>query len=174
MKIITKIVVFITALSGIIWFGAALVRQMVYYSFFTPPTLNLLPQLTEVNLDTVFIPILPVVVVYVVSYCIFIIGMILAILLSKPGFRKNGWLFISLVLVLLTLPFESYLIYNYDIPFVSAANSGVINSSLLFDSLLKRLTVLSGFSIIQLCCYAAVLFLVMFQPLTKKVIENED
>lgn len=174
MKLINKIVVFITAISGIVWFGTALTRQMVYYSFFTPPTLNLRPELTEINLVPVFLPILPVVVVYVVSFGLFIAGLLLSLITVKPEFRKNGWLFIAAVMIFLTLPFEGYLIYNYDFPFIQAANSGSVNASVLFDALLKRLTVLSGFPIIQLCCYAAVVFLVIFKPLTKLTVNNED
>ena len=81
--------------------------------------------------------------------------------------RKNGWLFIITVLIIVTAPFEIYLM-TIDYRIFSQILTGVFDSTEIINLTMKRLTVLSSFPLIELLSYCAIIFLALFQPLTKE------
>ncbi|MCC6550213.1 MAG: hypothetical protein IT279_09110 [Ignavibacteriaceae bacterium] len=174
MKLYSKILIFLTSITGVTWLGAYIARLFVTYSFFVPPTLNLRPEFQNTNLTGVFVNLIPLVNLTTVAFLGFIILFGLTLLVTRPNLRKNGWLFISLATVIITAPFEIYSIVTFDSAYFTAGISGQFDSSLLLNNLIKRLDKLSGFPVIQICCYGAIIFMAIYKPLVKNEFTDEN
>lgn len=174
MKLYLKILIFLTSLAGVAWLGAYVARLFMSYSFFVPPTLNLRPEFENTDLTAVFQVLIPLVNLTTVSFLFFLALLIITISVARPSLRKNGWLFISLASILITSPFEIYSIVTYDWAYLNAGLSGQFDSSLLLQNLIMRIDKMSGFPIIQICSYAAIIFLAIYKPLVKTQFNNED
>lgn len=174
MKLYSKILIFITSITGVIWLGAYVARLFVTYSFFLPPTLNLRPEFQNTELTTVFLTLVPLVNLTTVTFLSFLVLFILTLIITRPSLRKNGWLFISLAIVVVTAPFEIYSIFEFDWAYFTAGMTGQFDSALLLQNLITRIDKLSGFPIIQICSYAAIIFMAIYKPLVKTEFTDEN
>lgn len=174
MKLYSKILISLTSITGILWLGAYVARLFVTYSFFVPPTLDLRPEFQNTDLAAVFLILIPLVNLTTTTFLSFLGLFFLTLIITRPSLRKNGWLFISLATIIITAPFEIYSIFTYDWVYVTAGSSGSFDSGLLLQSLITRLDKLSGFPIIQICSYAALIFLAIFKPLIKTEFTDEN
>lgn len=174
MKLYSKILIFLTSVTGVIWLGAYTARLFVTYSFFVPPTLNLRPEFQNSDLTAVFLTLIPLVNLTTVTFLSFLVLFLLTLVITRPSLRKNGWLFISLAVVVITAPFEIYSITKFDWAYMTAGMTGQFESSLLLQNLITRIDQLSGFPIIQICSYLAIIFMAIYKPLVKTEFPNED
>ncbi len=168
MKKINKIsAAFLTVatLACILWMGSYLVRQMLSYQLFDETITFHKDYLNKQNLDAVLTTINPVILTTFVLFIGFLVFYFLFLITSGLNLRKNGWLFIITVLISITAPFEIYLM-TIDYSIFTDVNYGTFNNGEIIGLIMKRLTIFSSFSLIELLCYCAVVFLAVFKPMT--------
>lgn len=163
----TKIVLYITFLSAVVWTGSYLLRMFIFYQPFTEINFELKDYLKDADLYTVFYTVLPAVTTTVIAYSVFLLSFILFFFLSGIKLRQNGWFFIILMILAVTAPFEIYLM-TIDASIISGLLSGSSASNDILTLVIKRFKVLGSFPIIELLCFMAIFYLVLFQPLKKK------
>jgi hypothetical protein len=167
----SKIFAFLAIITCSIWIGSYLSRLLLSYQLFEAQDLSLKPYITSVNLAGILITMLPSITTTFVSYICFIISFGLFIIISHISFRDNGWLFIIAIIILITLPFEIYLM-TIDYRIILQLNYGIFNSSEIVDLFVKRIKVLGSFSLIEVFCYLSFYYFLLFKPLTKNNNEN--
>ncbi len=169
----SKIFLFLTTLSGTLWFGAYFARLIIFYQLFEPKDFIIKPVFNEQNLRALLIDLNSIIILTIVMYLIFIITYFLFITVSKISLKKNGWLFIVTVIIFLTFPFELYLI-SIDYKIITMVLPGNFNSMQIIQLIIKRFVVLSSFPLIELLCYFSIVYFILFKPLTSKkpVYEN--
>lgn len=164
---ITKIFLFISTLSGVIWIGSYLLRLFLSYQLFLEEDFVLKPYVTDANLSGILYTLLPAITTTFAAYIIFFINFVAFIVFSKISLKEQGWLFIIFLTVLITAPFEIYLMtMDYDI--ILKLYSQQFAPQEILDLIIKRFIKLSGFPILEVCAYGAVIFLALFQPLKFK------
>lgn len=160
----SKVSLFIFVVSGIIWLGSYITRLSMLYQLFQPNTLVLKDSIKINELNSLFQIIGTAIGLSIGSYIIMILAFSLFLFLSKIKFKSNGWLFISAVLIFLTMPFEIYLMsIDYKIIIIMTQESFAPDSVLAL--VVKRFNILSSFPIIEILSYIAVIYLFIFQPL---------
>jgi hypothetical protein len=164
---LTKIFLYITFISGVIWTGSYLLRMFLFYQLFTVRNFELKEYVKGTDLFPVFYTLLPAVSTTFFSYIIFIISFLLFFFLSKIRLKENGWFFIITVIIILTAPFEIYLM-SIDADILTGLYYNTADSAEILNFVIKRFTVLSSFPIIELLGFFAMFYLVLFKPLTKK------
>jgi hypothetical protein len=163
----SKILAFFALITCSLWIGAYVSRMFLSYQLFEAQDLSLKPYITSANLTGIFTTLLPSITTTFVLYICFIITFILFLTVSKIKFRDNGWLFIITVIVLITLPFEIYLM-TLDYSMILQLNSGVYVPSDIINLFIRRIKVLGGFPLIEIFCYLSFYYFILFRPLTKK------
>ncbi len=162
----SKILAFLSLTASAVWIGSYLTRLFAVYQLFDGTNLTLRNYITNENINGIVISLLPVLLVPFVSFIIMIIAFILFITLSKIKLKDNGWLFIILVAVIITLPFEIYLM-TIDYKIISLLQSTTIDANLVITLLRERIKVLSSFPLIIILSYLSFYYFIIFQPLTK-------
>ncbi len=161
-----KIFLFLASISGILWVGSYMTRLMLAYQIFEGVDFTLRPYVNGQNLQAIFIILNSSVILTTLLYAAFILFFGLFLLTSKLSLKKNGWLFIICLIIIITLPLEAYLIsIDYKIYLLSV--SGAFNPSDVLSLYIKRFKVLSSFPVIEILSYFAILFFGIFQPLKK-------
>jgi len=166
-NIFTKIVLYTAFLSGVIWTGSYLLRMFLFYQLFEERDFQLKGYLNGVDLTPIFNTLLPAVSTTFVVFILFLVSFILFLFLGKINLRENGWLFIILMIIIITAPFEIYLM-TIDADMISGIFYNTVSSSEILNLVIKRFKVFSSFPIIELLSYFAIFYLVLFRPLTKK------
>ncbi len=129
--------------------------------------------LTAQNLPGVLTTLYPAFVTTFVLYIIFIISFVLFLIFCKMSLKQNGWLFIITILVLITFPFEVYLM-TIDYKIILAL-PGNFDPKYIISLIVERFKVFNSFSIIEIISYFAMIYLAIFQPLTSnKKLNNEN
>ena len=174
-NLLSKIFLYICALSGILWVGGYFARLIYTYQLFERTDFILKSFLNEQNLPGIFTVLNAGVILTSILYIIFIISFVLFVITSRLNLKENGWLFVIIVLVLITAPFEIYLM-TIDHKLIDMVYSASVNANDLIALTIKRFKVFGSFSIIELVSYFAIAYLFIFQPLKmeKKKQENED
>jgi hypothetical protein len=170
---ISKIFLFLFAASGAIWLGSYITRLSLFYQIFQPTEFILKDYVNDLNIAGIFQTLIAAVSINLIFYIVMIITFVLFIITSKLNLKYNGWLFISTVLILISLPFELYLML-IDYKFVMIVFNGNFDSKEVLDLVIKRFTVLSSFPIVEILSYFAVIYLFLFQPLkgtNRKLVE---
>jgi hypothetical protein len=165
LKKVPKIFLYISVLSGALWLGSYFSKLLVFYQFFEPKDFILKPSLNEQKLHDILVQINPIITLTLVLYLIFIISFFLFVTTSKVSLKRNGWLFITTVIIFLTFPFELYLI-TIDYKIINSILSNNFNSMQIIGLIVDRFKVLSSFPVIELFCYFAVVYLIIFKPFT--------
>lgn len=163
---LSKIILTISVLFFSFWVGGYLLRQMVIYQLFEPENLALRSIYNTQNLHDVFLTILPLFVFNIATYLGFIITLILFLFVSKISLKKEGWLFISVLIIGICAPFEVFLIIK-DYKIARLIYSGIFDSNNVLILIKERLTIFSSFSLIELFSFIGVVFLCIFQPFKK-------
>lgn len=164
---IAKIFAVLYLMSGAIWIGSYLSRLFLVYQLFEGPDLILKSYLTNENVNGILISILPSIVVHFVSFIIMLLTVILFYFTSKISLRINGWLFIILIAIFITAPFEIYLMI-IDYKTIMMINGATFNSTTVIELLRDRVKDLSSYSIVAILSYLSFYYFIVFQPLTKK------
>uniref|UniRef100_A0A832G0H1 Uncharacterized protein n=1 Tax=Ignavibacterium album TaxID=591197 RepID=A0A832G0H1_9BACT len=170
LTLISKIFLTIALASGALWLGSYTTKLFALYNLFELDQSNLLilkSDLTNVDLKPVLFELLPVLSLSLVSYIVFLAFSIMFLLFSKISLKNNGWLFISLMIVIICLPFEIVLsLKDFKIINMILNNSDNVNE--MIEIIKSRITIFSSFPIVSLILHYSIFFLFVFKPLTKK------
>jgi|SRR5690606_1769666 len=162
-----RIFLFISVLSGSLWIGAYLTRLFLTYQLFEAENLSLKSIISQDSLTTVFYVLLPAITTTFVLYIVFIFSFIIFLFLSKLSFKQNGWLFITALIIFLTMPFEVYLM-TIDYYLITQLNSATFNAGEVLSLIMERIKVLSSFLLVEIFCYISIYYFILFKPLTSK------
>ncbi len=164
--IFLKVVQFLLIASLIVWLGGYISRHLVIYQLFEPEGLVLRAHYNLENLNIVWNTISPLLVLNLVSFPLFILFYLSYIFFSKINLKKEGWLFISTIVIIITAPFELFLLLK-DYKIISLIYSNVIDSEMVLNLIRERINILSSFSLIEIFSYLAIVFLTILKPLSK-------
>lgn len=163
---LSKIFAVLALMASSIWIGSYLSRLFIVYNLFEAPDLILKSYITDENVNGILSSILPSILIHFISYILMIILTSLFLITCKMNLKMNGWLFIIILAVFLTTPFEIYLmIIDYKI--ISMLYAGSFNASMVISLLKERIKDLSSFPIVILFTYLSFFYFIVFQPLTK-------
>lgn len=162
----SKILLSLTIVFGSIWLGGYITRQLVFYQFFDSENLNLLPEFQLLNSNEVLKITQPLLVHNILTYGIFLFSFILFFVFSKINLRQEGWFFICSAIILITSPFEIYLL-SIDYKIINLLTQNNFENNLVFNLIKKRIEVLSSFSLIEVFAYIGIIFIAVFKPLNK-------
>jgi hypothetical protein len=163
----SKIFGVLSLISAAIWVGSYLSRLFLVYQLFEGPDLIVKGFINNNNVTGILFSILPSIVVHFVSFIVMLISTVIFYLTSKISLRFNGWLFIILIAILITAPFEIYLM-SIDYKVIMMINSGSFDSNTIIILLRDRIKDLSSYSIVAILTYLSFYYFIVFKPLTKK------
>ncbi|HSL87878.1 MAG TPA: hypothetical protein VK870_01105 [Ignavibacteriaceae bacterium] len=161
----TKLFASISLTAAAVWIGSYLVKIFIIYNLFEPVDLALKERYLQTDLNNLFFTLLPAFATAFIAYIIFIFTFITFLSLSKISLKQNGWLFISVLIVIITFPFELYLMLT-DYKIISLLLLESLNSDTILHLIRDRITSLSSFPVIAILSYISILFLIIFKPLT--------
>ena len=164
---VSKVLFYFTVLFFVIWLGGYISRQLIVYQLFNANDLTLKSVFDAFNLVPTLYVISPILTINMVTFISFLAFFILFLLASKVNLKKEGWLFISLMIVIVTAPFEIYLL-TYDYSVIAGVLAENVDGFRLAAILKERIVVLSSFSLVEIFCYFGIIFLYIFRPSTKK------
>ena len=164
----SKIFALISLIAASIWVGSYLTRMFLVYQLFEGTDLILKSYINESNIQGILLSLLPAIMVHVLAFIVMIISTLLFYLTLKLSLRFNGWLFIILIAILVTFPFEIYLML-IDYKVVIALISGSFDSEQVITLLRDRIKDLSSFPIVALLTYLSFYYFIIFKPITKKI-----
>ncbi len=167
----SKIFLFICVASGTLWFGSYFARLTVTYNLFKDNQFQLDNYINAHNLPGILTIINVLVILTSVLYIIFIISFIIFLISSKISLKQNGWLFIVTCIIFITFPLELYLM-SIDYKSIMLVSMSNFNVNAVLDLYIKRFKVLSSFPIIEIICYLAIIFFVLFRPFKLKLKER--
>lgn len=170
MKKISKIsasFLTIASIACIFWMGSYLLRLFLSYQLFDETVTAYRDYVNEQNIRGILITLNPAVVTPFVLFIVFLVFYFLFLFTSGLNLRKNGWLFIITLLILVTAPFEIYLM-TIDYRIFSLVNTGEFRNTDVVSLVIKRLKILSSFPLIELLSYCAAVFLAIFKPMTRE------
>ncbi len=171
---VSKIFLFLSVISGILWIGTYTMRLVLAYQIFEGINFTLRQYINTQNLNGIFIILNSAILTTDIIYFSFIIFSILFILTSKLSLKLNGWLFIIILIIIITLPLESYLIsIDYKIYFLVKQYS-IFNNSEVLNLYIKRLKIFSSFPMIEILSYISIIYFAIFRPLTSNIVKNEN
>lgn len=164
----SKYILYLTCLSGAVWLGSYITKLLITYHIFQDSDFILKDYINEQNLSEIFLTLLPAFMSTLILYTVFFVSFILFLSTAKIKLKHNGWLFIITVIIFLTFPFEAYLM-NIDYKIVMLLCNNSFNSNKILDLIIERFKIFGSFPLIEIFCYFAVVFLIIFQPLTKNI-----
>lgn len=157
----------VASISCILWIGSYLLRMILSYQLFDETISSYRGFVNDQNLSGILVALNPAVITTFILFAVFIIFYFLFLFTSGLNLRKNGWLFIITVLVIVTAPFEIYLM-TIDYQIYSKVASGIFQDSEIITLLMKRLKNLSSFPFIEILSYCAIIILAVFKPMTRE------
>lgn len=165
---ISRIFLFLASLSGILWLGGYVSRLLLTYQLFQPRDFLLKGYVSDANLPGIFTTMNASITFTFITFIIFLLTFALFLLTSRISLKKQGWLFVILLIILVTAPFELYLMkIDYDIMTKIYYNAS-FDAKEILSLYIKRLKQLSSFSLIEIFSYFSIVFLILFRPLTMK------
>ncbi len=175
LKTFQRIILFFVVISGTLWLGSYFTRLVISYQIFHGTDFTLRDYVNDQNIEGILLSFKPAIISTMILYTIFILTFFSFIITSKLSLKENGWLFIITIIIVITLPFEFYLL-TIDYKMLSMMSIADFNKKEVLGMVIKRFQVFSSFPVIEIFCYAAVVFFVLFQPLTvkKELSENEN
>lgn len=170
----SKIFALVAILSGGLWLGSYVARLILSYNLFLENDFMLKEFVTQENLQAVLLSLAPIIPLSSVLYLVLIIGFTVFLFISHISLKKNGWLFVIVAIIYLTLPFEIYLIVTIDYKLISAFLSGIENTNEFLSLMIDRFKVLGSFPIILIWCYIIIPYFLLFRPFTISEKKDED
>lgn len=163
---IAKLFALLSFITSTIWIGSYFSRLFLVYQLFEGPYLVIKSYITDQNIGGILYSLLPSILVTFISFILMIPAFFLFVITSKLKLRNNGWLFIILIAVIVTLPFEIYLMI-IDYKLIMILNGSIINTQQVITLLRDRIKDLSSFPLMIIICYLSFYYFLIFQPLTK-------
>lgn len=162
-----KISLFILIVSTIFWLGGSIYRAIIAYTLFEPFSLVVKSEITYDILRQTLKLIGNVNVYILISYPIVLLSFFLFLKFSKFNLKREGWLFMIMMIVILFLPIEVYLAY-LDINFSLMVLFSNFDTNLALSLLIQRIAALGGLPVIGSLCYFTSIWIAIFQPLKKQ------
>jgi hypothetical protein len=163
----SKSLLVVVFISYAVWIGTYIAKNLCFFQFFDPETMALRNIFEKSDNFSVFYSFFPVITTNIICYGLFVIAFLLFVFTSKISLRYNGWLFISLLIVLITLPVEVYLIFKFDLKIVLDTNSMSLVAKDAIEMLKQRVSKFGMFSFISMFSTLSIVFFFIFRPLTK-------
>lgn len=167
LKTSSRIILFLTVLTGALWMGSYFTRLMTSYQIFEGTNFTLREYITSASLPAVLRSFQPAIISTFVLYILFILFLIMFLFTSGIKIKNNGWYFIIIVLILITAPLEIYLL-SIDFRLISILGTPGFDSTAALELIIRRFRIFSSFPVIEILCYFAVIYFIIFRPLTKK------
>lgn len=165
---ISKTILFLSVLSFVLFTGSYLTKINLIWQFFDAETIDLKSIYTGSDLSLVFKSLLPSFSITLISFFSFILFFAVYLIYSKINLKNNGWLFIILIILVVTTPFELYLFIKIDWKIIVELMKTNISQDFILSLLKKRLTILGPFPLILLFSYFVIIFLTVFKPFKNK------
>lgn len=162
-----KISLFILIVSTIFWLGGSIYRAIIAYTLFEPFSLVVKSEITYDILRQTLKLIGNVNVYILISYPIVLLSFFLFLKFSKFKLKREGWLFMIMMIVILFFPIEVYLAY-LDINFSLMVLFSNFDTNLALSLLIQRIAALGGLPVIGSLCYFTSIWIAIFQPLKKQ------
>ena len=171
-SLLNKLFTFIAAISGSIWLGTYATRMIISYQLFGID-MKIASYINDNNLEGILKIISPSINTTFILFVIFIIAFTIFLFTSDIKLKENGWMFITVVVIYTTLPFEGYLMI-IDFKIISVLSfSDIIKSAHVMSLMRERFTSLGSFPIIILLSYCSLIYFLIFKPFTLKQL-NEN
>lgn len=170
LSLISKIFLTIVFISGTLWLGSYTVKLFSLYGFFEVDESSNLFLKNDIFQNDIFpalYELLPALVISLLSYIVFIISVILFIVFSRINLKKNGWLFISLMIIIFCFPFEIILSLK-DYKIISLLLEKSLNTNEIVELMKLRISQFSSFPIVSLILHYSIISLIVFRPLSKE------
>jgi hypothetical protein len=164
---LSKIFAVLSLMAASIWVGSYLSRLFVVYNLFEGQDLVLQKYITNENINGILLSLLPSILVHFIAFIVMILSALLFYFTNKVNLRFNGWLFIILIAVTITVPFEIYLM-TIDYRIITMLNGTSFNSATVIELLKDRIQNLSSYPIVAILTYLSFYYFIVFQPLIKK------
>lgn len=164
---LSKIFAVLSLMAGSIWVGSYLSRLFVVYNLFEGPDLVLQKYITNENINGILFSLLPSILVHFIAFIVMIFATLIFYAANKVNLKFNGWLFIILIAVIITVPFEIYLM-TIDYRIITMLNGTSFNSAAVIELLKDRIQNLSSYPIVAILTYISFYYFIVFQPLIKK------
>lgn len=168
-----KIFIFLTAVSAAIWLGSYISRFSTFYNIFAGPELDIRADLNPEAIRGLFFGLLSPLSTSIFSYFAFLIFFYLSVIFSGMNIKRHGWLFISLVMVTLTAPFEIFLIWKYDIDMLFQIFSTEFKALDLVGFYIDRIKMFSFMPFVMVLTIITLFGLFIFRPFEMKNDKNE-
>lgn len=163
----SKLFLVVTFISYALWLGSYCAKNMIFFQFFDAETMALRSIFAKADFLSIFYSVYPIVTMNIICYGLFVLFFILFTVTSKLNLRKNGWLFISLLVVVITMPVEVYLIFKYDWNFVFDVNNLSIQVQPALELIKQRVAKFGMYSFISIFSTISIVLFFIFRPLTK-------
>lgn len=170
---LAKFFSFLSLTACAVWIGSYFTRLVLVYNIFEGTELQLQHYVNEQNINGILQSFLPAILTHFVTYIVFVITFLAFLFFSKINLKQNGWLFIILVIIIVTLPFEAYLM-NIDYKTINLLMTNNFDGNQVINLLRERIKALSSFQIVILLSYISFFYFIIFQPLTKKNISKNE
>jgi len=164
---ISKTILVIVFISYALWIGSYVAKNLILFQFYEPETMALRGVFEKADFLSIFYAFFPVVTLNVICYALFVILFLVFVFTSRLKLRYNGWLFISLLVVVLTLPIELYLIFKYDLNFIADTNNLSISAQPALEMIKQRVVKFGMYSFISIFSTLSIILFFVFKPLTK-------
>jgi hypothetical protein len=168
---ISRLLAFLAIAACSVWIGSYLSRLFITFQLFEAQDLSLKSYMNSSNLPGILITMLPAITTTFISFICFIITFALFIITSGIKLKNNGWLLIISIIVIITLPFEIYLM-TIDYHILMQVNNSSFNATEIINLFIKRIKVLGSFPLIEMFSYLSFYYFLLSRPLTKKTDEN--
>jgi hypothetical protein len=151
-KIHTKIYLFLLILASLFWLGGSIYRAIIAYTLFEPFSLIVKSQITYDILRQTLKLIGNINVYVLISYPIVLLTFVLFVRSTRVSLKKEGWLFMITMILVLFFPIEIYLSYR-DINFTLMVLFSNFDTNLALSLLIQRISALGGLPAIGSLCY---------------------
>ncbi|NUN08532.1 MAG: hypothetical protein HUU54_05075 [Ignavibacteriaceae bacterium] len=168
-----KIFIFLTAVAAAIWLGSYVSRFSAFYNIFAGPELDIRGDLNPESIRGIFFGLLSPLSTSIFSYFSFLVFFYLSVIFSGLNIKRHGWLFISLLMVTLTAPFEIFLIWKYDIEMLYQILSSQFDSLELVSFYIDRIKMFSFMPFVMVLTIITLFGLFIFRPFEMKNDQNE-
>lgn len=169
-EIFLKIFQSLILIFGSLWLGSQVSKILTVYYFFNSDQYGRLSLKSEINIDlmsAISYQLVPIFSISLISYLIFISLLIIYVFLIRNYLKYRGWLFISIIIIFLCLPFELYASF-IDLKIFENAYYKTADAKtflLLFEN---RIISLGSFPLISIFLHIITYFLIIFKPLDKR------
>jgi hypothetical protein len=163
----SKTILVFTFISYSLWLGSYVAKNLILFQFFEPETMALKNIFAKGDLFNIFYSFYPVVTLNVICYALFLICFIAFVVTSRLNLRNNGWLFISLLVVLITMPVEIYLIIKYELNLIIDTNNMTLAVQPAIELLKQRVARFGMYSFVSIFSTLSIILFFIFKPLTK-------